>query len=126
MSATGNKLSIEDDFLKDLRSVTEDVKGCEWKREYQPTNLRRWKVDIASVPLKIAIEIEGRRHGTAKQCRSDSEKSNLLAAHGWVCLRYPASSILNKKRRGRILEQICRIVFSVPDEASDSCVLVGE
>ncbi len=121
-----DKPRIEDEFLRDLCRVTADVKGCEWRREYRPTELRRWRVDIVSVPLRIAIEIEGNRHGSAKQRRSDSEKSNFLAAHGWICLRYPASSVLNKKRRPRILEQIRRIVFSVPDEASDSCVLVGE
>ena len=118
------KPKIEDDFLKDLREVT--PKSCRWERGYRPTVLRRWVVDIVSEPLKIAIEIEGQRHGTAKQRRSDSEKNNLLVVQGWRCLRYPASSVLSKKRRARILEQIRRIVFNVPDEASDSCVLVGE
>lgn len=117
-------IKIEDEFLEHLRKATNNI--FTWSREYRPTKLRRWRVDIVSKPLKIAIEIEGQRHGTAKQRRSDSEKSNFLAAHGWTCLRYPASSVRNKKRRERIIEQVRRIVFSVQDEAGDSCVLIGE
>ena len=114
---------IEDEFLERLIAVTGE---CGWVREYHPTSLRRWRVDIVSIPLKIAIEIEGERHGSAKQRRSDSEKQNFLAIRGWKCFRYPASSIRNKKRRERIVDQIHRTVCGVWDAESDSCVLKGE
>lgn len=119
-----DKPRIEDEFLLDLIRIT--YRECTWKRGYRPTSLRRWEVDIVSEPLKIAIEIEGQRHGSAKQRRSDSEKQNFLAARGWKCFRYPASSVLNKKRRARILFQLKLVVFDLTDEDSDSCVLIGE
>ena len=115
--------SIEDEFLKDLIAVTGP---CEWDDEYPPTTLRKWRVDIVSEILKIAIEIEGQRHSTAQQRRSDSEKQNFLAARGWKCFRYPASSIRNKKRRERIIEQLHRVVCGVQSAECDSCVLIGE
>lgn len=118
-----DKPRIEDEFLEHLREATGE---CDWSREYRPTLFRKWRVDIVCVSLMIAIEIEGERHGSAKQRRSDSEKQNFMTAHGWICLRYPASSVRNKKRRERIVEQIRRIVFGVQDDASDSCVLIGE
>lgn len=118
-----SKPRIEDEFLEDLIQVTGDL---DWEREYRPTSFRKWRVDIVSPSIKIAIEIEGERHGTAQQRRSDSEKQNFLAVRGWICLRYPASSIRNKKRRERIIEQIHHVVCGVHQEYCDSCVLIGE
>ena len=114
---------IEDEFLKHLVKVTGK---CDWIREYRPTSMRKWRVDIASPLLNIAIEIEGERHGSAQQRRSDSEKQNFLAARGWKCFRYPASSVKTKKRRERIIEQIHRTIFDICDPVNDSCVLIGE
>lgn len=117
------KPRIEDEFLEHLIRVTG---VCDWRRGYHPSRLRKWEVDIVSVSRKISIEIEGRRHSTAKQSRSDSEKQNFLAIRGWRCFRYPASSVGNVKRRTRIIDQLYRTICNVAVEESDSCVLIGE
>lgn len=117
-----DKQRIEDVLAHDLRQAT----GAEWLREYRPTILRRWRIDLALPSQKIAVEVDGRFHGSAKQQRSDAEKNNMLTASGWRCLRYPASSVLTVKRRAAIVEQICRLLCGVNDPDLDANVLTGE
>lgn len=117
-----DKPRIEDVLGKELRKAT----GARWRRDYQPSKLRKWRIDLAVPSLKIAVEIDGRFHGSAQQQRSDSEKNNYLIAAGWRCLRYPASSVLTLKRRERIVEQIKRVMYGVHIPGLDSCVLNGE
>jgi very-short-patch-repair endonuclease len=121
--AAGSKVRVEDLLLADLVRETGNV----WVREWRPTELRRWTVDLACLPMRLCIEIDGERfHSSAKQRRSDAEKSNFLTAYRYKILRYPASSVNTKKRRERIVEQIVRVLYGAQDEEADCCVLNGD
>lgn len=113
---------IEDILGRDLYKAT----GYKWLREYTPSEHRRWRFDLAVPELKIAVEVEGRRHGTAKAHVNDSEKFNYAVADGWRVLRYPASRVKSKARRALIVEQIYRVCCGVFDAAFDARVLSGE
>lgn len=110
---------IEDLLLGELERVT----GAAWEREYKPCPTRRWRLDLALPKVKLAVEIEGRRHGSAKAHVNDSEKFNYLAAAGWTVLRYPASRVLQTGKRAAIVEQIHRVMCGVFDSELDSTVL---
>lgn len=51
---------------------------------------RRFRIDIALVDEKIAIEVDGwQYHGKFKSAhQSDRERQNLLAVQGWLVLRF--------------------------------------
>jgi len=115
-------LTIEDSLKQELDAAT----GVDWVREYRPCGSRRWRIDLAVPDYKIAVEIEGRRHGSAKAAVNDSEKNNFLISAGWKTLRYPASRVLTKKRRAAIIEQIHRVLCGVHDPDLDPHVLTGQ
>lgn len=56
---------------------------------------RRFRIDIALVEEKIAIEVDGwQYHGKHKSAhQADRERQNLLAVHGWLILRFTAGQI---------------------------------
>ena len=56
---------------------------------------RRFRIDIALVNEKIAIEVDGwQYHGKHKSAhQADRERQNLLAVHGWLVLRFTAGQI---------------------------------
>lgn len=108
-----------------LKAKLEEATGVEWIREYRPCPTRRWKIDLSLPDIKLAVEIEGRFHGRAKQHVSDCEKNNYLEANGWTCLRYPASRVKANNRRAAIAEQICRVMCGVNDSDLEDSVLTG-
>ena len=110
---------IEETFKTELDEAT----GATWQREYRVSPRRRWRFDLALPKLKLAVEIDGRSHGRAKQQVSDCEKNNYAVAHGWRVLHYPASRVLTKVRLPLIIEQIRRVMFGVADEDLDSEIL---
>lgn len=68
------------------------------KREYRFHPKRRWRLDFADVPKKIAIECEGGiysrgRHTRGKGFENDCEKYNQLAIMGWRLLRFTRKHI---------------------------------
>ena len=56
---------------------------------------RKFRIDIALVEEKVAIEIDGwQYHGKYKSAHeSDRERQNLLAVGGWLVLRFTAGQI---------------------------------
>lgn len=56
---------------------------------------RRFRIDIALVNEKIAIEVDGwQYHGKFKSAhQSDRERQNLLAVQGWLVLRFTSGQI---------------------------------
>ena len=116
------KQRVEDLLGDDLQRVT----NTKWVREYQPFAERGWRIDLALPTIKLAVEVDGRSHGYAKRHVDDCEKRNALVSAGWKCLTYPASRVLTKKRRLRIVEQITRVLCGVNDVDSDCCTLNGE
>ncbi|MBI2755365.1 MAG: DUF559 domain-containing protein [Chloroflexi bacterium] len=63
-----------------------------WSAEFCiPTGQRSWpcaRVDLAEPALKIAVEIDGASHHTAKQKNRDMRKTAMLVALGWTVLRF--------------------------------------
>lgn len=121
MSSLRGHASVED-ILAD--ALAERL-GRRPRREYQPTKLRRWRIDVAYVQQKIAIEVEGRHHGRLGQARSDSEKQNWLVEHSWKCLRFPASSVLAKCRLTLIVDQVERVLCGAADADAAAHTLTG-
>ena len=53
-----------------------------------------YKVDIALISLKIAIEVDGLSHGTKKWKFLDARKTEILNALGWKVLRFKNKEIM--------------------------------
>lgn len=100
--------------------------GVRPRREYRFHPTRRWRFDLAFVKQKLAIEIDGNWHLTNKQRRSDCEKQNAATEQGWRVLVYPARSVATKKRQGRIVEQIARVLCEINDDEQSGIVLNGD
>ncbi|WP_126447933.1 endonuclease domain-containing protein [Sulfuricystis multivorans] len=65
-------------------------------REYQgAVPGRRFRIDVALVDDKIAIECDGwQYHGKFKSAHAtDRERQNLLAVEGWIVLRFTPGQI---------------------------------
>lgn len=54
-----------------------------------------YKVDLACLERKIAIEIDGNSHNGIKQKTLDKKKDAVLTALGWKVLRFSNSEVLN-------------------------------
>jgi len=54
-----------------------------------------YKVDIALISLKIAIEVDGLSHGTKKWKFLDARKTEILNALGWKVLRFKNKEIMD-------------------------------
>lgn len=54
-----------------------------------------YKVDVGNQKLKIAVEVDGVGHLSAKQKEKDRKKDTLLASLGWLVLRFPNQKIDN-------------------------------
>jgi hypothetical protein len=68
----------------------------------------RWGREVAHADLgyekwKIALEYEGRQHAERRQFGQDLERYTLMAADGWLVLRFGAADL---DRRGRVLNRI--------------------
>ena len=101
--------SAEDRALASLRAHGFPVA----RRNYRFDEKRLWKFDFAwpsqfkivpdvkggtrrKVPLRIALEIEGRgRHQTASGYARDCEKYNAAQIQGWIVIRVPTSALSN-------------------------------
>ncbi len=66
-------------------------------KEYSPIEGRRFRIDIAFVKQKIAIEVDGWEfHGKYKSAHAkDRKRQNLLVQHGWRVLRFTAGEIFS-------------------------------
>ncbi len=67
--------------------------GIDCRTEYKFLHDRRFRIDVAIVKDKIAIEFEGGiysggAHTRGKGYAKDCKKYNLLMMHGWKLLRY--------------------------------------
>ncbi len=91
--------------------LSEQLKRKGWppfERELRFDAVRRWRFDLASPTIKLAIEIEGglflakSRHITGKGYVADLEKYNAAAMDGWTVLRFSVQQVEN----GYALEKI--------------------
>lgn len=76
-------------------------------REYQGAIPgRRFRIDVALVDEKIAIECDGwQYHGKFKSAHeSDRERQNLLAVQGWLILRFTS---------GQIFKDLCGVSATI-------------
>ena len=85
------KATPEDVLWQEISATYQDA-----QREYQgAVPGRRFRIDIALVDRKIAIECDGwANHGKYRKAhRSDRERQNLLAVRGWLILRFTCGQI---------------------------------
>lgn len=109
-----------------LADALEEYLGTRPHEEFEFTDQRRWSIDLAFPKQKIAIEVDGRQHCRLPRHRKDCEKSNALCECGWRVMRYPAASVLTKKRLPQIVEQIARVLSGVCSPEDFRHVLEGE
>ena len=87
-----------------------------FEREYVFHPTRKWRIDIAHLPSKVGIEIEGvtyfganvSRHQTAKGYIKDCEKYNAAIEAGFAILRYSQVDLV--KRPVQVVEQVLAVV----------------
>ncbi len=65
-----------------------------------------FKVDIASEPHKIAIEVDGGSHGLLSRQAEDRAKESILASLGWTVLRFSNLAVMDR------LEECVQTVMS--------------
>lgn len=65
--------------------------------QYKALDSRNFKIDIAFVPEKIAIEVEGwENHGKYKESHQhDCKRNNLIVLEGWSVLRFFHGQVMN-------------------------------
>lgn len=69
-----------------------DIRGQVIAPEHQFHETRKWRIDVALVDPKIAVEIDGGawtqgRHGRGAGIEKDNEKYAALAIAGWRLIR---------------------------------------
>ena len=72
--------------------------GLRFTSEYRFHPERKWRVDFAFEPQRIAVEVEGGhwiggRHTRGAGFEGDCEKYNALALAGWRLLRFTGSMV---------------------------------
>ena len=79
------------------------------KRNMQGMNLPScYKIDIASIPYKAAIEVDGRGHMNPKSKRLDAKKESALRSAGWRVLRVTNEEI--QKDLTAVIEKCRRFI----------------
>jgi very-short-patch-repair endonuclease len=80
--------SAEDALAEAL--AADPIPGWDLTREYRFHPDRRWRFDFAFPSVRVAVEVDGKRHRTYSGIRSDCEKLNEAARLGWRVLRFPS------------------------------------
>lgn len=75
-----------------------DAVSARWPQavqEFQPIEGRKFRIDIAFVEEKVAVEVDGWTfHGKHKSAHAkDRQRQNLLVLNGWRVLRFTAGEI---------------------------------
>lgn len=69
-----------------------------------------YKVDLADVDRKVAIEVDGNTHRTPRWKFLDARKTSVLEALGWVVLRFWNKEVLNES--GRVVSEVQKVLAS--------------
>jgi very-short-patch-repair endonuclease len=89
---------LADSLMWQIQSVIGPVN---WKREYRFHPRRLWRIDIANLTLKLAVECEGAgpgglgRHQRPAGFEKDCEKYAELAIAGWRLIRVTGKQVKN-------------------------------
>ena len=95
-------------FLNDLNKIKN-----EWKLEFVVKTKKghrngvypnHYKIDIANLNLKIAIELDGHSHNSLKRKEQDKKKDDLLTNLGWKVIRIKNNDLI--KNYDNILNHI--------------------
>jgi very-short-patch-repair endonuclease len=73
-----------------------------WKKPGLP---HHYKLDLANVSRKIALELDGSSHRRPSRRASDARKDKLLRSKGWRVLRFPEPFDFNA------MERACRFLL---------------
>lgn len=118
LEASSRKRFYDFIYKETGQKISHEVKFC-------PS--RKWRLDFAIKPMKIAIEIEGGiykkttykdkktgaikthlggRHNTAKGFKNDMEKYNELSVSGWILIRITPDEMYSDKIISLILKSV--------------------
>ena len=81
--------------------------------EHKFHDKRKFRFDIAFLPEKVAVELDGAvftqgRHTRGKGFIQDCVKKNLAAELGWVVLVYPVKTLNDNPQE--VIEQVIRVL----------------
>jgi very-short-patch-repair endonuclease len=82
--------------------------------EPQAPLLDRWGREVAHADLgyrrwRVAVEYEGRQHAERRQFRKDLDRYSLMAADGWLLLRF---GDVHLGRPGIVVDRVARALRS--------------
>lgn len=102
-------------LLKDIRDA--GLPEPELEHKFHPE--RKWRLDLAYVEDKVAIEIEGGiwtqgRHSRGAGMEADMEKYNEAQLLGWMVLRYSTGQI----KQGKPIEDLKRALGDTVSQSS--------
>lgn len=97
--------------LEVLLSWQMDQAGLLYVSEYRFHPVRKWRIDFAFEPHKLAIEVEGGvwsggRHTRGTGFEADCEKYNALTLAGWRLLRFTDKPIKSGEAVQAIIEAL--------------------
>lgn len=58
----------------------------------------RFVIDIAFIPEKVAVEVDGESHGAKKMVKMDKRRDRFLWDNGWVSIRVPEKKFFGSGR----------------------------
>jgi very-short-patch-repair endonuclease len=100
-----------------FKQVLELTTKEEWVEEYAFTDKRKWRLDVACVRLKIAIEVEGGgrdgRHTRHFGFLADMEKYNNLVVEGWHLIRCTPAQV---DKPGILTDLLLKLISRLNDE----------
>jgi very-short-patch-repair endonuclease len=92
----------------------------EWRVDYQRDGKPRYfRLDLAIVDAKLAIEVDGRLEGwRTRNHVSDSRKCAVLLAQGWVVHRVPNKRLNRRDDIAEVAEEIKSILATLRNAES--------
>ena len=80
------------------------VENLQPEREWVFHPIRKWRFDFAWPAIKLAVEVEGRRHLTYAGFIEDCDKYNTATKMGWRVLRYVPARVTRGDAINDVLE----------------------
>jgi very-short-patch-repair endonuclease len=80
--------------------------GLTPEREYAFHPTRKWRFDFAWPDIKLAVEVEGKRHLTYAGFIEDCAKYNTATIMGWRVLRYVPRMVMNGTAINEVAEAL--------------------
>lgn len=108
---TTKRSALETGFLNLWQTFARNQPAPVEQHKFHPT--RKWLLDMAWPPQKVAVELEGGlfvrgRHSRGAEYSKDCEKHRALVLMGWALLRYTNLDL--RQRPMQVVEEVCKLL----------------